>query len=98
MTPTLRRLKHIAGSAKPPREWNSDIPEELERITLKAMEPDLRKRYQSAGELLKALNACKKHLNQQRPLAERRKENAEKKDLRRKKLLGKDGKGKKKND
>lgn len=44
------------------------------------MEPDLRKRYQSAGELLKALNACKKHLNQQRPLAERRKENAEKKE------------------
>lgn len=44
------------------------------------MEPDLRKRYQSAGELLKALNACKKHLNQQRPLAERCKENAEKKE------------------
>lgn len=71
---------HIAGSAKPPREWNSDIPEELERITLRAMEPDLRKRYQSAGEMLKALNACKKHLNQQRPLVERRRESAEKKD------------------
>ena len=79
-TPEEIALKHIAGSAKPPREWNSAIPEELERITLKAMEPDLRKRYQSAGELLKALNACKKHLNQQRPLAERRKENAEKKE------------------
>ena len=79
-TPEEIALMHIAGSAKPPREWNSDIPEELERITLKAMEPDLRKRYQSAGELLKALNACKKHLNQQRPLAERRKENAEKKE------------------
>lgn len=79
-TPEEIALKHIAGSAKPPREWNSAIPEELERITLKAMEPDLRKRYQSAGELLKALNACKKHLNQQRPLAERCKENAEKKE------------------
>ena len=44
------------------------------------MEPDLRKRYQSAGEMLKALNACKKHLNQQRPLSERRRESAEKKD------------------
>lgn len=44
------------------------------------MEPDLRKRYQSAGEMLKALNACKKHLNQQRPLVERRRESAEKKD------------------
>ena len=79
-TPEEIALMHIAGSAKPPREWNSDIPEELERITLRAMEPDLRKRYQSAGEMLKALNACKKHLNQQRPLAERCKENAEKKE------------------
>lgn len=48
-TPEEIALMHIAGSAKPPREWNSDIPEELERITLRAMEPDLRKRYQSAG-------------------------------------------------
>ena len=79
-TPEEIALMHIAGSAKPPREWNSDIPEELERITLRAMEPDLRKRYQSAGEMLKALNACKKHLNQQRPLVERRRESAEKKD------------------
>ena len=79
-TPEEIALMHIAGSAKPPREWNSDIPEELERITLRAMEPDLRKRYQSAGEMLKALNACKKHLNQQRPLSERRRESAEKKD------------------
>ena len=79
-TPEEIALMHIAGSAKPPQEWNSDIPEELERITLRAMEPDLRKRYQSAGEMLKALNACKKHLNQQRPLVERRRESAEKKD------------------
>ena len=79
-TPEEIALMHIAGSAKPPREWNSDIPEELERITLKAMEPDLRKRYQSAGEMLKALSTCKKHLNQQRPLSERRRESAEKKD------------------
>ena len=56
-TPEEIALMHIAGSAKPPREWNSDIPEELERITLRAMEPDLRKRYQSAGEMLKAMPA-----------------------------------------
>ena len=30
--------------------------------------------------MLKALNACKKHLNQQRPLVERRRESTEKKD------------------
>ncbi len=34
-TPEEIALMHIAGSAKPPREWNSDIPEELERITLR---------------------------------------------------------------
>ena len=73
-------VQHMNAKPVPPHEKNPEIPLELERITLKAMEPDLRKRYQSAGELLKALNACKKHLNQQRPLAERRKENAEKKE------------------
>ena len=45
-------LQHIAGNPVPPREINPDIPEELERITLRAMESDIKKRYQTAGELL----------------------------------------------
>ena len=56
-TPEEIALMHIAGSAKPPREWNSDIPEELERITLKAMSAELSERYQSANELLSDLEA-----------------------------------------
>ena len=56
-TPEEIALKHIAGSAKPPREWNSDIPEELERITLKAMSAPINERYQSANELLDDLDA-----------------------------------------
>ena len=45
-------LKHIAGLATPPQELNPDIPDELARITLKAMNADISGRYQTAGELL----------------------------------------------
>ena len=53
-------LKHIAGVAVPPRQLNPDIPEELERITLKAMNADIRERYQSASELLTDLEDFRK--------------------------------------
>ena len=45
-------LKHIAGVATPPQEINPEIPDELARITLKAMNADIESRYQSASELL----------------------------------------------
>ena len=53
-------LKHIAGVALPPRQLNAEIPEELERITLKAMNADIRERYQSASELLTDLEEFRK--------------------------------------
>lgn len=53
-------LKHIAGVAVPPRQLNAEIPEELERITLKAMHADIRERYQSASELLTDLEEFRK--------------------------------------
>lgn len=53
-------LKHIAGVAVPPRQLNTEIPEELERITLKAMNADIRERYQSASELLTDLEDFRK--------------------------------------
>ena len=53
-------LKHIAGVAVPPRQLNAEIPEELERITLKAMNADIRERYQSASELLTDLEEFRK--------------------------------------
>lgn len=53
-------LKHIAGVAVPPRQLNAEIPEELERIALKAMNADIRERYQSASELLTDLEEFRK--------------------------------------
>ncbi len=45
-------VKHMNTDAVPPRELMPDIPEELERITLKAMCTDIGSRYQSAKEML----------------------------------------------
>ena len=50
-------VKHINATPVMPRKEVSDIPEELERITLKAMCADINKRYQSAEEMLKELDA-----------------------------------------
>lgn len=53
-------LKHITGNAVPPQELNPDIPDELARITLKAMNAGINDRYQSAAELLSDLEAFRK--------------------------------------
>lgn len=50
-------VKHMNTDAVPIREINPDIPEELERITLKAMSSEIYERYQSANELLADLEA-----------------------------------------
>ena len=42
-------LKHITGIAVPPQDLNPEIPDELARITLKAMNADINERYQSAA-------------------------------------------------
>lgn len=49
-------IKHINARPVMPRAVVSDIPEELERITLKAMCADIHQRYQSADEMLKELD------------------------------------------
>ena len=53
-------LKHIAGIAVPPQEINPEIPDELARITLRAMNADINARYQSASELLADLEEFRK--------------------------------------
>lgn len=53
-------LKHIAGSPASMTALNPEIPPELERITLRAMEPDIARRYQSATELLTDLEQFRK--------------------------------------
>lgn len=49
-------VKHMNAQPEPLRDSFPSIPEELERITLKAMSADLSERYQTAGELLEALD------------------------------------------
>ncbi len=50
-------VKHMNAEPVPPHELAADIPPELERITLKAMEADIQARYQSADELLADLDS-----------------------------------------
>ena len=49
-------VKHMNVRPEPLRVSAPSVPEELERITLKAMSPDLANRFQSANELLEALD------------------------------------------
>ena len=49
-------VKHMNAKPEPLRSIQPSIPEELERITLKAMNADLSGRYQTAAELLAALD------------------------------------------
>lgn len=54
-------VKHMNTEPVSPREIVPDIPEELERICLKAMNADIDMRYQTANELLSDLEQFKKH-------------------------------------
>ena len=49
-------VKHMNAKPEPLRSIQPSIPEELERITLKAMSADLSARYQTAAELLADLD------------------------------------------
>ena len=53
-------VMHMNTQAAPPRAILPDIPEELERICLKAMDSDIDARYQTAAELLDDLEAFRK--------------------------------------
>lgn len=50
---TLEKIRKVEVS--PPTLFNSDIPEELEDIVMKALEKDAAQRYQTASELQEAL-------------------------------------------
>ena len=50
-------VKHMNSQRPAPSELNPAIPPELERITLKAMEPQIDERYQRAQELLTDLES-----------------------------------------
>lgn len=54
-------IKQISDEAVPPRKVNPEIPEALEAITMKAMAKDVRRRYQTAGEMLAAIEEFKRN-------------------------------------
>jgi len=56
-TPGEIAIKHMNATPVPPHEKVADVPEELERITLKAMSADISARYQTAEEMLADLEA-----------------------------------------
>ncbi len=53
--PVTIALKHIQDQAKPPIEVVKKLPAGVNGIIIKAMEKDLKKRYQNAGEMMKDL-------------------------------------------
>ncbi len=54
-------IQHISSVPLQPREINPDIPIGLEEITMKAMDPNINTRYQSATELIEDLEDFRKN-------------------------------------
>lgn len=54
-------IQHLSSVPLVPREINPDIPEQLELICMKAMAPDLDKRYPSADAMIADLEAFRKN-------------------------------------
>ena len=54
-------IQHLSSIPLPPREINPDIPPQLELICLKAMAPDIEKRYQSAEAMISDLETFRKN-------------------------------------
>jgi len=55
-TPFTVGVKHKSERPKDPRELNTQIPEDLNRVILRCLEKDREKRYQSAGEVSSELS------------------------------------------
>lgn len=56
-------IMQLQSDPKSPRELNDQIPVGLEQITMKAMQKDVRDRYQSAAEMLLDLDEFKRNPN-----------------------------------
>jgi len=62
-SPVSVAIQHINSIPLSPRELNAEIPEALEAITMKAMEPKVEKRYVSADAMLADLEEFRKNPN-----------------------------------
>lgn len=60
-SPVSIAVQHINSMPLSPRDINPDIPEALERITMKAMCANINQRYASAEEMLQDLEAFRKN-------------------------------------
>lgn len=60
-SPVAIALLHMSSQAKKMSEINNSIPEGLEEITIKAMQKEPSKRYQTAGEMVKDIEEFKKN-------------------------------------
>ncbi len=54
-------IQHLSSIPLAPREVNPEIPEQLELICIKAMAPDIQRRYSSADEMILDLEAFRKN-------------------------------------
>jgi serine/threonine protein kinase len=54
-TPMAVMIKHINDPLLSPRDLNADIPQAIERVTLKALAKQPEDRHETAGEMVKAL-------------------------------------------
>jgi serine/threonine protein kinase/tetratricopeptide (TPR) repeat protein len=59
-TPFSIGLKHKSEIPKNPKEFNTQIPDDLSRVILKCLDKDVEKRFQSAGELRSELTRIEK--------------------------------------
>jgi len=66
-SPVSVAIQHISAIPLRPRELNPMIPKGLEAITMRAMNPDLEARYQSADEVLHDLEEFRKNPEQSFP-------------------------------
>ncbi|MBP6886449.1 MAG: Stk1 family PASTA domain-containing Ser/Thr kinase [Oscillospiraceae bacterium] len=60
-SPVTVALQQIQSQPKKPRELNPEIPEGLESITIRAMQKDPARRYQSAAEMLRDIEEFKRN-------------------------------------
>ncbi|MBR5543585.1 MAG: Stk1 family PASTA domain-containing Ser/Thr kinase [Oscillospiraceae bacterium] len=60
-TPVSIAIQHINSLPLSPREINPEIPEALEKITMKAMAPNLAKRYSSTDEMISDIEEYRKN-------------------------------------
>ncbi len=60
-SPVTVAIKQIQSMPKRPRQINPNIPEGLENITMRAMQKDVNKRYQSAAEMLRDIDEFKRN-------------------------------------